>query len=69
MCFLLVLAGMPVDVCKANWSIVSFKTTFALMIFCLHDLSIDLSWVLKFLVTIVLSSVLPLYLLVFAFYT
>ena len=39
------------------------------MIFCLHDLSIDLSWVLKFLITIVLSSVLPLCLLVFAFYT
>ena len=37
----------------------SLKTTFALMIFCLHDLSIDVDEVLKFSTSFVLLSVSP----------
>ena len=32
---------------KYNWSVVSFRTSVALLIFCLDDLSIDVSGVLK----------------------
>ena len=41
---------------NSNWSIVSFKTTVALMIICLDDLFMDVSGVLKSPTIIVLST-------------
>ena len=44
---------------KSNRSIVSFKTTVVLLIFCLDDVSIDVSRVLKSPASIVLLSISP----------
>ena len=62
-------------IAKFNWSILSFKTVVALIIFFLddfsvcHQLIIDVSVVLKSPIIIVLLSVSPLCLQVFALYT
>ena len=49
------------------WSDVSFKDRVYLLIFCLDDLSIDVSGVLKSpTITLFLSIFFPLYLLLFA---
>ena len=44
---------------KSIWSNVSFKASVSLFIFCLNDLSIDVSGVLKSPTVIVLLSVSP----------
>lgn len=44
---------------KSNFSIVSFRISVALLIFCLEDLSIDVSVVLKSPTVIVFPSVAP----------
>ena len=46
-CFLLVLEGMSYKYQSSIWSEVSFKACVSLLIFCLDDLSIDKSGVLK----------------------
>ena len=52
----------PVDICNTKfiWSSVSFKVTLYLMIFCLANLSTDVSGMLKFPIIVVLMSVSPL---------
>ena len=42
---------------KSIWSSVSFNATVSLLIFCLDGLSIDVSWVLKSPIIIVLLSI------------
>ena len=42
---------------KSNWSTVSFRTSVTLLIFCLDDLSVDVSVVLKSPALIVFLSV------------
>ena len=44
---------------KSNFSVVSFRISVALLIFCLDDLSIDVSGVLKSPTMIVFSSISP----------
>ena len=44
---------------KSNCTIVSFRISVALLIFCLDDLSIDVSWVLKSAHIIVLPQISP----------
>ena len=44
---------------KSNFSIVSFRISVALLVFCLEDLSIDVSRVLKSPAMIVLPSISP----------
>ena len=44
---------------KSNWSIESFRTFVAIFIFCLEDLPIDVSGVLKSPIIIVLLSISP----------
>ena len=47
---------------KSNWSAVSFKTSVSLLIFCLEDLSIDVSVVLNSPIFLCFGQFLPLYL-------
>ena len=44
---------------KSNFSIVSFRISVALLVFCLEDLSIDVSGVLKSPTMIVFPSISP----------
>ena len=44
---------------KSNFSIVSFRISVALLVFCLEDLSIDVSGVLKSPTLIVFPSISP----------
>ena len=44
---------------KSNFSIVSFRISVALLVFCLEDLSIDVSGVLKSPTIIVFPSISP----------
>ena len=54
---------------KSKWSIVPFRISVALLIFCLEGLSIDVSGVLKSPIIIVLySQFLPLCMWVFVLY-
>ena len=53
---------------KSNFSIVSFRISVALLSFCLEDLSIDVSWVLKSPTIIVFPSISPFLFLVLFFF-
>ena len=50
---------------KSNFSIVSYRSSVALLIFCQEDMSIDVSGVLKSPMIIIFPSILLLCLLVF----
>src|SRR3712207_4062943 len=54
---------------KSIWSSVSFKATVSLLAFCLDDLSVDVSEVLKSLTIIVLLLISPFRSLIVALYT
>ena len=49
----------PIDINRSSWSIVSFKVCVSLLIFCLVDLSIGVSGVLKSPTMIVLLLISP----------
>ena len=58
-CILLFLDGMSYKYQLSPFGLMSFKACVSLLIFCLDDLCIDISPVLKFPVIIVLCSVSP----------
>ena len=59
MCILLLFDGLFCISVKLFWCNVSFKASVSLLIFCLDDLSIDVSGVLKSTAIIVLLSISP----------
>lgn len=59
MCALLLLEGMFCVYLKSIWSNLLFKANASLLVFCLDNLSMDVSGVLKFPIIIVLLYPLP----------
>ena len=57
--YILFLDGMPCRYLLNLVSLISFKTTISLLIFCLDNLSIDANGVLKSSITIVVLLVSP----------
>ena len=49
----------PIDTIRSNWPIVSLKVCVSFIIFCLVDLSIGVSGVLKYLTITVLPLIFP----------
>ena len=56
MCILLLLDGMLFIYIKSIWSNMLFKANVSLLIFCLDDLSIDVSGVLQSSIIVFLST-------------
>ena len=56
MCILLFLDVVKISI-KSNFSIVSFRISVALLVFCLEDLSIDVRGILRSPTMIVFSSI------------
>ena len=67
MCVLLFGGGMFKNICKSTWSNVLFKVSVLSLIFCLDDLSIDISGGVQVpLLLLCYCQFLPLCLLIFA---